>query len=727
MIWGSLPVVLCLTSVAVGRVAWPSPKVPKQDVCTTPECTVAAAEIINAMDVEVEPCEDFYGFACGGWMGKNEIPDGKSRWGRFYELRDMVDNALKAIVNSPDDNPSVAVTSLKTMYNGCMDTEAIESAGLDRILATIGPDSETGGWPMVLDSWQNDRFDGSLAMGQLRNTLGVDALLSIWVFLDDFNTEENVIYIDQPGLALPLSMYLDLDSYADYIAAYKTFMVETARVMVRELGTSVTEDQLILTADKIFDFEREVALVMTPASDRRNSTAMYNPMTVAELKEKYGSPDWDWDKYLAAVFADTDITIGDDERVIVVQPDYLENSGEIEADISTIANYLYWRGIMQLDGELTQELRDVAFNFRSAMTGVTVAPPRWQTCTSKAVGAFGFAAAHEYVKANFAEEAKEQADEMVEDLRSAFKELVSETDWMDSDTQIKAMEKADQMLQLIGYPDWLMDPAEVDSYYQTAPVAIQDDHLGNVVGSSHWAALQDLSTLRSEPQRDVWLMHPAIVNAWYSPNHNTITFPAGILQPPFFKGGYPRYLNYGAMGMVIGHEITHGFDDQGRQYDGTGSLAPWWSEETILAFSGKAQCFIDQYSNYSVPELFPILGEEDSHLNGKNTQGENIADNGGIHESFRAYKHSVEAQGPELPLPGLTQFTSEQMFFISNAQVWCELQTPQSLLGQVLNDPHSPGKFRVIGPVGNSEDFQTAFNCPVDSPMNRGDEKCKLW
>jgi len=297
---------------------------------------------------------------------------------------------------------------------------------------------------------------------------------------------------------------------------------------------------------------------------------------------------------------------------------------------------------------------------------------------------------------------------------------------MDSVTQTKAIEKADQMLQLIGYPDWLVDPVEVDSYYETAPVTNEQDHFGNMVGTGHWSALQDLITLREEPHRDIWLMHPAIVNAWYSPNHNTITFPAGILQPPFFKGGWPRYLNYGAMGMVIGHEITHGFDDQGRQYDGTGSLAPWWSEETIQAFSGKAQCFIDQYSNYTVPELIPILGEENAHLNGKNTQGENIADNGGIHESFRAYLRSLDTLGPEPALPGLTQYSSEQMLFISYAQVWCEIQTPQSLLGQVLNDPHSPGKFRVVGPLGNSEDFLTTFNCPEDSPMNRVD-KCRLW
>merc|ERR1711988_1588175 len=290
------------------------------------------------------------------------------------------------------------------------------------------------------------------------------------------------------------------------------------------------------------------------------------------------------------------------------------------------------------------------------------------------------------VKANFAEESKAQADAMVEDLRAAFKELVSESEWMDAATQQRAAKKADQMLQLIGYPDWLTDPSKVDEYYLTAPETSEQDHFLNMVSTGHWAAIQDLKTLREIPNRDIWLMHPAIVNAWYSPNHNTITFPAESCR-----------------------------------------LAPWWSDETIAAFAGKAQCFIDQYGNYTVPELIPILGEEDAHLNGELTQGENIADNGGIHESFRAYQRSIESLGAEPALPGLTQFTPEQMFFISNAQVWCEIKTPEALLGQVLGDPHSPGRFRVIGPLGNSEDFQAAYGCPVDSAMNRGDEKCLLW
>merc|ERR1711887_463641 len=447
-------------------------------------------------------------------------------------------------------------------------------------------------------------------------------------------------------------------------------------------------------------------------------------MKLSELEELVAI---NFTQYFEAVFSPLDISIPQDERIIVVEPDYLIALNTLgEVSYKEVANYLWARIMMTVAPEFDQAMRDVAFKYSSVMTGITTQPERKVTCTAKATGAWGFAAAHEYIMRYFESSAKDEANLMVEDLRAAFKELVTETQWMYSQTQASAIGKADQMLQLMGYPDWLTHEDELDEYFAATQDSDVLDHFGNVQNMNFWSTGKELSELRKAPERDIWLIHPAIVNAWYSPNHNTITFPAGILQPPFFKGGWPRYLNYGAIGMVIGHEITHGFDDQGRQYDGTGSASPWWSQQTIEAFAVQAQCFIDQYGNYTVPELVDILGEEDAHLNGKNTQGENIADNGGIHEAFRAYTRSVESQGPDSALPGLEMFTSEQMLFISYAQVWCELQTPESLLGQVLGDPHSPGQFRVIGPLSNSEDFQREFSCPPDSPMNRVD-KCKLW
>jgi len=696
----------------------------QQDVCTTADCALAAAEIIQAMDLTADPCDDFFRFSCGGWMDNNAMPEGRNKWGRFYELRGEVDNALKEIVESQEtEGKPASVLKLRTMFDSCMDTDTMETDGIPQeALDNISETGEMGGWPAVVDNWAEDKFDMTQFIAKARIALNANYILSSWVYLDDLDTSKNVLYVDQPELGLPLSMYLDTESYAEYITAYKTFMFEVALVLVRELGSSVTDDQIHSQVEQAFAFETKIAKIMTPDSERRNSTAMYNPMMVSELKAEYSMIDWD--QYFSILFGSTNVTVGDDEMIIVVQPDYFQQLQELAAEPVEIANYIYWSNWLSYAGDLTKEMRDIAWQYQSSTSGVATPAPRWQTCLSKAVGAFGFAAAHEYVIANFEESAKAEADMMVEDLRSAFKELVTETEWMDAETQVKAQQKADMMLQLIGYPDWLVDNDKVDEYFWDTNV--EGPFFTKVMNMKGWAAKQDLITLREEPQRDIWLMHPAIVNAWYSPNHNTITFPAGILQPPFFKGGWPRYLNYGAIGMVIGHEITHGFDDQGRQYDGSGSASPWWSQETIEAFSVQAQCFIDQYGNYTVPELIPILGEEDAHLNGRNTQGENIADNGGIHETFRAYTRSVESLGSEPALPGLTQFTNQQMLFISYAQVWCEIQTPESLLGQVLSDPHSPGRFRVIGPLGNSEDFQKEFSCPADAAMNRP-EKCQLW
>lgn len=693
------------------------------EVCLTPECALAAASIIEAMDITADPCDDFYRFACGGWIDENVIPDGRNKWGRFYELRGAVDDALKEIVTSEDnEGKPESVLKLRNMFSACMDTDGMEADGIpDNLLTGSSSGGDIGGWPAVIQDWNGDKFTEAAAASMARN-LNENLLLSTWVYLDEQDTSHNVIYLDQPELGLPHSMYLDLDSYADYITAYKTFMFDVAKIVAGALESSVSDEEIMADVEKAFEFETSIALIMTPDSERRNSTAMYNPMTVSDLKTSYS---WfDWNTYFGNLFTNKNITIGDDERLIVVQPDYFEATGTLSSDRETIANYFGFRMWMSFAGDLTQALRDAAWKYQSATSGIEIQAPRWQSCLSKSVNAFGFAAAHEYVLTNFEESAKADADAMVENLRAAFKELVEETEWMDAATQVKAQEKADMMLQLIGYPDWLTDNNEVDKYFWDANVE-SPVFFEKVLSMKAWSAKQDVITLRDEPNRDIWLMHPAIVNAWYSPNHNTITFPAGILQPPFFKGGWPRYLNFGAIGMVIGHEITHGFDDQGRQYDGSGNASPWWSDETIQAFSGEAQCFIDQYGNYTVPELVDILGE-DAHLNGKNTQGENIADNGGIRETFRAYLRSVESEGAEPRLPGLIEFTPEQMLFVSYAQVWCEIQTPESLLGQVLSDPHSPGKFRVIGPLGNSEDFQTHFSCPADAQMNRP-EKCKLW
>eukprot|EP00094_Tigriopus_californicus_P009374 TCALIF_09039-PA protein Name:"Similar to ECE1 Endothelin-converting enzyme 1 (Bos taurus)" AED:0.18 eAED:0.18 QI:17/0/0/0.68/0.73/0.75/16/0/656 len=644
-----------------------------EETCTTEACVVAAADIIKSLDETADPCEDFFQFSCGGWVASNVIPDSKSKWGKFYELREAVDQAVRTIVETPiEAEDAQAVKNMKNLYNGCLNVDAIEAQGYNKFVDMVYGD-EFGGWPMIQTSWDGSVFSTEKVAGDNLRTWLSSTLISVYAYLDSFDTSRNVLYIDQTSLALPRDFYIDQDTYADYISAYKNYIVDIARVMTREIGSGVSDTALIQAADNIVAFETKLAIGVVPDSERRNATEMYNPMTYTELKNKY--PIF-WNDYFGRVFTDTDVVLEESETVTKEQS---SNSNE---------NLL-------------------GSNFR------------WSTCVSKASRedqGFAYAIGSEYIRLKFDDQTRADADALVTDLRGAFKELVTESVWMDTDTQVLAQDKADQIIQLVGYPDWIIDDEELDQRYETYPETSDSNHFDNIKGTMYAYQTLSLNTLRKTPDR--------------SERRAPLAFPAGILQAPFFGKGYPRYLNYGAIGVVMGHEITHGFDDQGkvecpytysRQYDGSGSIKQWWSDETINAFADQVQCYIDQYDNYYLEEL-----GEDVHVNGKATQGENVADNGGLHEAFRAYQNSVESQGAEGPLPGLESFSSEQMFFIAYAQVWCEKQTDGGLLNQVLTDPHSPGKYRVWGPVSNSPDFVTAFNCPANSNMNRPN-KCVLW
>jgi len=701
---------------------------PVLETCTSPECVIAASEIIQGMDLSIDPCEDFYLYACQGWINTHVIPESKSSWGRFYELREEVDQKIRAMVERPIDvSDAESVKSMKSLYQSCLDgvnSFNDYSTFLDALVT-----DRWGGWPMIKTipelglSYVLESLIGE--SGRLYQTAD---LLSVYPYLDNFDTSRNILYVDQTSLGLARSMLVAPDDYADYVTAYKNYIIDVARVISREAGTFVDDIQLIQRADNIFEFESRLASGTVDSGDRRNATEMYNPKTYGQLKQEY--PIY-WDLYFSEFLADTSVVIDDSEEIILVEPEYMDwlLPMLIATPDDVIADFVYWKRAESLVSLGPQELQDIKFAFDSVLSGQASATPRWSTCVAEVASessGFAYAVGQVYINEYFDDATKAKANLLVNDIRSAFVDLLDESVWMDTETQVLAKEKAELIVQLVGYPDWLPDNVELDNFYSAYPtISSGDDHMASVLKTRKASQGVFTETLRKTPDRSEWITQPAIVNAFYSPNHNSISFPAGILQPPFFGSGYPRYLNYGAIGVVMGHEITHGFDDQGRQYDGYGSITQWWTTETIDAFVTQAQCYIDQYNNYTIPELEDALGE-DAHVNGQNTQGENIADNGGLHEAFRAYTKSVEALGPEGPLPGLEQFTAEQMFFIAYAQTWCEKRTESSQINQILTDPHSPGKYRVWGPLSNSPDFVAAYNCPVGSNMNR-DDKCVLW
>uniref|UniRef100_A0A8B9UGZ3 Endothelin-converting enzyme 1 n=1 Tax=Anas zonorhyncha TaxID=75864 RepID=A0A8B9UGZ3_9AVES len=438
-------------------------------------------------------------------------------------------------------------------------------------------------------------------------------------------------------------------------------------------------------------------------------------VTVAWLLQEL-APAVDWMPFLSMVFHP--VELNESEPIVVYAKEYLEQVSDLilATDKCLLNNYMIWNLVRKTSPFLDQRFQDAEEKFMEAMYGTKkTCLPRWKFCISDTDNNLGFALGAMFVKATFAEDSKQVAEEMIAEIKTAFEESLETLQWMDEETRKSAKEKADAIYNMIGYPKFIMDPKELDKVFNDYE-AVSDLYFENVMQFYNFSARVTADQLRKPPNRDQWSMTPPTVNAYYSPTKNEIVFPAGILQAPFYTRASPKSLNFGGIGVVVGHELTHAFDDQGREYDKDGNLRPWWKNSSVEAFKRKTECMVEQYSNYT------INGEA---VNGKHTLGENIADNGGLKAAYRAYQNWLKKNGEEETLPTLG-LTNHQLFFVGFAQVWCSVRTPESSHEGLITDPHSPSRFRVIGTVSNSQEFAKHFSCPVGSPMNPL-KKCEVW
>jgi len=372
---------------------------------------------------------------------------------------------------------------------------------------------------------------------------------------------------------------------------------------------------------------------------------------------------------------------------------------------------------MDLMPHMPPQYESTRAEFRRVLLGVLTDRNRWNRCVEWTNKKLGMAVGALFIRDNFNHESKATALEMIHDIRDAFNDLLEENAWMDTETRLVAEDKANSMTERIGYPEYITNDTRLEEEYKNLTIR-GDQFLENLFAILRFEADRNVAKLQKPVDKDKWATEPAVVNAFYNPNKNDIVFPAGILQPLFYSQHFPKSLNYGGIGVVIGHEITHGFDDKGRQFDKHGNLKQWWNNRTIAAFRKEAQCIIDQYSNYTLDEI--NLG-----IDGRLTQGENIADNGGLKQAFRAYRKWVANNGAEPELPGL-DLTHNQLFFLNYAQIWCGSMRPEDALTKIRSSVHSPGPIRVLGPLSNSRDFSEAYNCPATSRMNPP-KKCSVW
>ncbi|XP_060595469.1 neprilysin-4-like [Ruditapes philippinarum] len=679
-------------------------------LCLTEDCVKAAARLLESMDNAVDPCEDFFEYACGSWNKFNEIPEDGTSYDTFSKLRDIIDIQLKDLLEHPEsDDDSESTIKAKRLYSSCVNETLIDDRDLAPAFVVL---EDLGGWPVADKEWDKNKFDLIDLLAKLR-LYNNKILIDQWVGPDDKNSDDYIIQLDQTDLGMSSRDYYMKGFEDPRLLAYEEFAVNVA-ILFGASNAVAKKDMR-----DVINFEIKLANLTTPQEHRRDSEALYNKMTLKDLQNQI--PKFDWIKYLHEIFIRVNVTVNDTDTVVVYAPEYLKKMIDLvdETEERTLTNYIIWRFMMNRVPNLPGKYRELRTEYYKAIFGSKQERVRWRDCVSYVNDNLGNAVGRLFVSKHFDEDAKKNALEMVQDIRVAVNELLTEVEWMDEATKHLAKDKADAMAVKIGYPSYILNDTALDEEYKNFNYHA-DKYFENVLETIRGIAITSLQMIDKPVDKTLWSTTPAIVNAFYASTKNQIMFPAGILQPPFYSKGYPKSLNYGGIGMVIGHEITHGFDDRGRQYDKNGNLKQWWDDDVIAAFKKQAQCIVDQYSNYTIEEV-------ELQINGIQTQGENIADNGGLKETYRAYKKwKKEHKGQEPRLPGLTNLNSEQLFFLNFAQVWCGTTRPQAMVNRILTGVHSPGRYRVIGTLQNSVDFSKVFNCSLNSYMNP-EKKCSVW
>ncbi|KGL92782.1 Neprilysin [Charadrius vociferus] len=695
-------------------------------VCKTSDCIKSAARILENMDTTAEPCNDFYQYACGGWLKRNVIPETSSRYSNFDILRDELEVVLKDVLDVPSNNDIPAVQKAKTLYRSCINETTIDSRGGRPLISLLPGVSD---WPVATTNWESSygtSWTAETAIAQLNARYGKKVLINFFVGTDDKNSSAHIIHIDQPGLGLPSRDYYECTgAYKEACSAYVDFMISVAKLILQERNISFNENDISEQMKRVMDLEKEIANATTKSEDRNDPLLLYNKMTLAQLQNNFSleinHKVFSWSKFINDIMSTVQINVENTEHVIVYDPEYLIKLKSILNKYTSrdLQNYMIWRFIMDLVNSLSRNYKDTRNAFRKALYGTTSETAVWRRCANYVNGNMENAVGRLYVEEAFAGDSKHVVEEMIADIRDVFIKTLDELTWMDAETKKKAEQKATAIRERIGYPDEIVtDDNKLNSEYQELNYK-EEEYFENIIQNLVFTQKKRLKKLREKVDKEEWISGAAVVNAFYSASRNQIVFPAGILQPPFFSASQPKSLNYGGIGMVIGHEITHGFDDNGRNFNENGDLVDWWTEESARNFKELSQCMVYQYGNFS----WDLAGGQ--HLSGINTLGENIADNGGVRQAYKAYENFVKKHGKEKLLPGL-EMNHKQLFFLNFAQVWCGTYRPEYAVNSIKTDVHSPGKFRVIGSLQNSPEFAEAFSCTKTNYMDPA-KKCRVW
>ncbi len=644
---------------------------------------------LSAIDSTVRPQDDFFDFANGTWIKNIKIPPSESSWGSFTILRDNVVGQIHTILDSASkiSQPEMGSVSQKVgdLYASAMDSAGVEKLGFDPIKPYLQRISSIKDIHGLLDEISVEYKEG------------LNPFFNFYAAADDKNSDWEMAHFDQGGLGLPnRDYYFRQDSstikirkaYVDYVTTILNMIGDNKNMAAKE-------------ANSIFQLETHMASASKSPQDLRDPIANYHKMLVRELDKEM--PSLYWSELLKAMNINED-------TVLVGQPEFYKNLAGLilKSPISDLKNYLRFHMASYFAPYLSNDFVSARFKFSQYLSGQKEMQPRWKRMSHIVDQMLGDALGQLYVSRYFPPAAKQRMDQLVDNLEQAYAEHIQALDWMSDSTKKKALEKLHAIVKKIGYPDKWKDYSSVHIH--------RDSLISNITQCGIFDYNFNVNKIGKPVDRSEWFMTPPTVNAYYNPTSNDINFPAGILQPPFFFANGDDAVNYGAIGMVIGHEMTHGFDDEGRQFDARGNLENWWTPADAAKFKQKTDLVVKQYDQFTVLDSL--------HVNGKLTLGENIADIGGLSIAYAAFKKTAQGQSTE-KVDGLTP---DQRFFMSLAQVWRMVTRPERERSLILIDPHSPPKYRVNGPVSNLDAFYTAFDVKPGDKLYRPDSiRVHIW
>lgn len=643
------------------------------------------------MDLTVKPGDDFYTYANGNWVKNNPIPAKETRWGSFNVLREESSQHLKTILTKAAAQKNAPKGSLTqrvgAFYASGMDSAAIDKMGYTPIKADL----------QRINAIKNSPADVLKEITYERTNAIAGPLFGTFVGQDRKNPNKYMVQVGMGGTTLPDRDYYLVDNERNLKIrdAYKKYITKLFTLSGEEASAQKN-------AETILRMETQLAKAQYSRVEMRDPYKTYNKFAVAEFSKT--TPNINWKELLVA------LKMPGQDTLLVASPKFM---AEVDGMLKSIPvddwkTYLKWNVLKGADSYLSQDFVDAQFAFSQVLSGQKVPTPRWQRVSGLVNGAMGELVGQLYVKDYFKPEAKVRMLQLVNNLQAVFASRIKNLDWMSAETKLRAEKKLAAFKKKIAYPDkWETYPGVVIS---------PDAYFNNIKSVSKWQYNDMVNRLGKPVDRSKWNMMPPTVNASYNPVNNEITFPAGILQYPFFDFGADDAVNYGGIGAVIGHEMTHGFDDQGRQYDADGALRDWWTKEDAEKFKEKANKVVEQYNGYTVLDTM--------HVRGKLTLGENLADLGGLAIAYEAFKNTPQGKS-NTKVNGLTP---DQRFFISFAQIWRNNTLPETTSSLIVTDPHSPGEFRAIGAAVNMDAWYKAFDVKPDNKLyKKPEDRIRVW